>query len=362
MNLWVVFITGLTVGGLSCLAIQGGLLASVITAREESDLEEDGELSSKERRKIKYTKENLPESGKDKRHTMLPTFSFLTAKLIAYAIVGFLLGLFGSILKISDTFRVTIQILSGLYMLVIALNLLEVHPIFRYAVIQPPKFLTKKIRGQAKSRDIFAPALLGAMTIFIPCGTTLAMEAYAISSGNPVLGMLTMVVFILGTTPLFLGIGAVTTKLGDVYKKRFFKFAAFALIYLGFTTVNAGLVLAGSPLSFQSLKDLIVVNNDQDTNKLFDSVTDGPQSFNIQVTSGGYYPGRIQVKAGNPVKLNLITNKNYACTSVFVIPQLGISKTLPSTGTTTIEFTPTQKGSLTYTCSMGMYRGVIEVI
>ena len=35
INLWVIFITGLTVGGLTCLAVQGGLLASVIAAREE---------------------------------------------------------------------------------------------------------------------------------------------------------------------------------------------------------------------------------------------------------------------------------------------------------------------------------------
>lgn len=34
MNLWVIFLTGLTVGGLTCLAVQGGLLASVIAAKE----------------------------------------------------------------------------------------------------------------------------------------------------------------------------------------------------------------------------------------------------------------------------------------------------------------------------------------
>ncbi len=35
MNLWVIFMTGLTVGGLTCLAVQGGLLSSIITARKE---------------------------------------------------------------------------------------------------------------------------------------------------------------------------------------------------------------------------------------------------------------------------------------------------------------------------------------
>ena len=35
MNLWTVFLTGLFTGGLTCLAVQGGLLASTIAQREE---------------------------------------------------------------------------------------------------------------------------------------------------------------------------------------------------------------------------------------------------------------------------------------------------------------------------------------
>ena len=40
MDLWLIFLTCLTVGGLTCLAVQGGLLASIIAAREEEDFEE----------------------------------------------------------------------------------------------------------------------------------------------------------------------------------------------------------------------------------------------------------------------------------------------------------------------------------
>lgn len=77
------------------------------------------------------------------------------------------------------------QFAAGLYMIAVALNLLNIHPIFRYAVIQPPKFLTRRVRNQSKSKELFAPALLGLMTILIPCGTTLAIEALAISTSSP---------------------------------------------------------------------------------------------------------------------------------------------------------------------------------
>ena len=39
MNLWLIFLTGLTTGGLSCLAVQGGFLASIIANQKEKELE-----------------------------------------------------------------------------------------------------------------------------------------------------------------------------------------------------------------------------------------------------------------------------------------------------------------------------------
>ena len=38
INLWTIFITGLVTGGLSCLAVQGGLLAATIAQNEEEKL------------------------------------------------------------------------------------------------------------------------------------------------------------------------------------------------------------------------------------------------------------------------------------------------------------------------------------
>jgi len=125
MDLWVIFLTGLTVGGLTCLAVQGGLLASVIAAKEEDEVEK----------------------GINKRNTVVPTLAFLATKLIAYTAFGFLLGAFGVAIGISQSAQIIMQFVAGLYMVAVALNLLNIHPIFRYAVIQPPKFLTRRVRN-----------------------------------------------------------------------------------------------------------------------------------------------------------------------------------------------------------------------
>ncbi len=360
MDLWVIFITGLTVGGLTCLAVQGGLLASIIAAREEEDFEKGNRRSS---------------SPNNLKHTILPTAAFLTTKLAVYTLLGFVLGAFGGAINISPNVQISMQFIAGLYMLAIALNLLNVHPIFRYAVIQPPRFLTKMVRNQSKSKDLFAPAFLGAMTVFIPCGTTLAMEALAISSANPFYGAAIVAAFVLGTTPLFFGVGWLTSVLGDNFKTKFLKLAAIAVIYLGITSVNGALVAGGSPLTLQSLAENSPIQIDldeparrkaggavlaDDLNSL--EVLNGVQTASITVMPTGYNPKFLTVKAGMPVKLNLSNSGQLGCTSVFRIPKMGISKTLSMGGTDTVEFTPKSPGKLTYTCSMGMYTGTIEVI
>lgn len=343
MDLWLIFLTGLTVGGLTCLAVQGGLLASIIAAREEEDLEE----------------------GSNKKHNIKPVLAFLATKLLAYIILGFILGAFGGALALSDNARIIMQLLAGVYMIAIALNLLNIHPLFRYVVIQPPRFLTKMVRNTSKSKDIFAPGLLGALTIFIPCGTTLAMEAFAISSGSPILGAAIMATFVLGTFPLFLGLGFLTTTLGDTFKTKFFKVAGILVLYLGITSVNGGLVLAGFPVTLQTIRDAIPIYIDlggESMGESFVKTEQGKQVVDIAVFPTGYSPNNIQVKSKIPVRLNLKSGGRLGCTSQFRIPSLGISKNIPLNGTAEVNFTPSMKGKIVFTCSMGMYSGIIEVI
>lgn len=352
MNLWLIFLTGLSVGGLTCLAVQGGLLASTIAAREEEDLDK----------------------GDSRKHSLVPTISFLVGKLIAYAVLGFLLGSFGQVLQISGWAQTIMQFLAGSYMIAVALNLLDVHPIFRYVIIQPPRFITKAIRNWSKSKqnlrsgglnDFFAPSLLGVMTIFIPCGTTLAMEALAISSGNPLSGSLIMAVFTLGTTPLFLGVGFLTTFLGDIYKRRFFKIAGIIVFYLGINSLNGSLVASGSPVTLQKIAELIPIEIDLNGGEgeyPNVKVISGVQNIDIAVFPTSYNPNYIKVRTGIPVRLNLEAKGGLGCTSFFRIPKYGINKRLTQGVPEAVEFTPKSAGRIVFTCSMGMYSGTIEAI
>lgn len=341
-NLITIFFTGLLTGGLTCMAVQGGLLAATLATAEEERLEE-----------------------KAKSGNALPILAFLGSKLLAYTLLGALLGLLGSFFQLSITLKVILQIAVAIFMIGTAANILQLHPIFRYFAIQPPKFLTRLVRNQSKSKSIFAPALLGAFTIFIPCGTTQAMMALAVASGSPLLGSAVLFAFILGTSPVFFLLGYFATKLGDMFHESFMRLAAFALILLAIFNINNAVSLTGSNLTIGN----IVGNSTKAVWCTFaicstSTVPAGEATTDPAIIIGavGYNPNSITVPAGKKITLHLQNQGGTSCIQAFTIPSLGIQKIVPPGASDTITFTsPNQTEQIAFMCSMGMYRGVINV-
>jgi uncharacterized protein len=342
MDLWLIFLTGLTVGGLTCLTVQGGLLASTVAVRLKD-------------------KRSLPN---DFIAHSLPIFVFLLAKLVSHLILGFLFGLLGQKLAISPAVQLTIQVLAGVYMLTVALNLLNVHPLFRFSLFTPPRFLTNLVAKQTQAPNLFTPALLGLLTVFIPCGTSLAVEAFAISSANPFVGAAIMGVFVIGTMPLFFSIGYLTSSLGTNFRQIFLRLSAWIIIYLALVSINGALVAAGSPVTWQKIYDNLPFEIDLGGNQaVLAQASPDFQSAMIEVNSGGYSPNYLKVQNGSPVHLTIVTKGAINCaSSVFKIPDLNISQSLPLNGSSEVDFTPTKPGKLTFTCPLGLYTGTIEVI
>lgn len=344
INLWTIFLTGLLTGGLSCLAVQGGLLAATIAQREEERLKE-----------------------KAKKGAVIPIAAFLIAKLITYTLLGFLLGLLGSVVQLSLTTRIVLQFAVAVFMIGTALNILNVHPIFRYFVIQPPKFLTRIVRNKSKSKSLFAPVLLGAFTVFIPCGITQAMMALAIGAGNPLLGAAVLFAFVLGTSPVFFILGYFTTRLGDALHQRFMRVASFAIILLAIFNINNAIALTGSNVTLDNVWNGVYCTLsfcNSNTNALaYQGQQAAVQKATITIGNNGYTPTLLTIRAGSQVKLHLNNTGGAGCTQTFTIPQLGIQQSVPLGTQSDITFiAPRKPGQLAFMCSMGMYRGMMNVI
>lgn len=352
----VAFITGLTTGGLSCLAVQGGLLASSL----ERQLEQQMDLQIEQELAARRTHRSGRKPARSLAHPRLalPILLFLAAKLAAYTLLGFMLGALGSVLQLNAVTRAVLLIAIGIFMVGNALRMFDVHPIFRYFAFEPPKFITRYIRRKARNGEsFFAPLFLGALTVLIPCGVTQAMMAVAVGTGNALQGAALMFAFVLGTSPVFFAVAYLAMRLGARLEKAFMRFVAIVLLVLGLVSVNSGLNLVGSPLSAQNLVQALFASRAVASQEV---PTEPSSTLQLLASNSGYSPTRLVAKAGETVLLNIVTNETYSCALDFVIPALGVEKLLPSTGTVPIEIPAQAAGTvMRFSCSMGMYTGEI---
>jgi len=351
-RIMVAFVTGLTTGGLSCLAVQGGLLASSLAHQIEQDYLEQSTHQTNRGKKSQPT----PRSS-----TALPILLFLLSKIVAYTLLGVLLGWLGSFLTLSPLPRALLMIAIGIFMVGNALRMFNVHPIFRYFSVEPPKFITRYIRRTSKGTDTFTPLFLGALTVFIPCGVTQAMMAAALATGSPLTGAAMMFAFTLGTSPVFFIVAYLTTELGSRLEKFFMRFVAVAVLILGLVTLDGGLNLMGSPLSFQNLSRSLLPSESTTSAQASSAqpaASDGGLTLNVE--NDGYFPQTLRADANTAIQLNLITNKTYSCARDFVIPALNFYQLLPDTGSVLVDIPAQPAGTrMFFTCSMGMYTGMI---
>jgi uncharacterized protein len=332
MNAGLAFFTGLTAGGLGCLAVQGGLLASSLARQVEAD--------------VLHPPTTVRHPGP---RLTGPILLFLFAKLVAYSALGGLLGACGSLLQLTPQARAALMILIGLFMLGNGLRLLNVHPIFRRWVIEPPAAVTGVIRRTAKKGTWFAtPLLLGGLTVLLPCGVAQAMMAAALATGDPLQGGILLFAFTLGTCPLFFAVAYSATRLGAIWETQFRRIVAAILIGLGAVSCAFALNLAGMPVAFPAPLRELTAAPDAGTARA------AIRAYAVRVTGEGYTPAVLHLPAGRPVTLHWITGEATCCAQSVVVPGLDYRAVLPSGAQTQLAIPAQKKNTvLTYSCSTG---------
>ncbi len=336
-----IFVTGILSGGVSCMAVQGGLLTATIASMIHTGKQEN-----------------------TRRTIILATGAFLAAKLVIHTLFGALLGLFGETIAVSISVTSGMLLLASLFMIGSAFNILGVHPIFRYFVIQPPRFLTRYIRSQSKTGVWFAPFFLGLLTIFIPCGVTQAMMVDAIATGSPFSGALTLFSFILGTTVVFLvgafAIGTIPGRIQGILQK------VGALLVLLLALWNMwnvfgiwGFATRMETLARAGVCQIVFCDDQTGTRAEKQAPTTHPI---ITITAQGYEVDNAIIPRGGTIELTVTNTTGNSCIQVFTIPAVGIYKVIPVGTTEKFTFqVPKGKTEIPFSCSMGMYRGTLYV-
>ncbi len=343
-SLTAVFLVGLTAGISTCMALVGGIVLGA---------------------SAKYA-EKHPKATTLEKFT--PHLYFNIGRIASYFFFGALIGMIGSIFQLSTSWLGVLTIVVGGVMLLLGTQLLGISPFINSISFSLPKSISRlfgmKDRENREYTDKNA-TMMGALTFFLPCGFTQAMQLYAMSTGNPVTASLTMGVFAIGTAPGLLSVGGLTSIVKGAFSRIFFKTAGIIVIILALFNINNGMNLTGFQIggiepALASILGLPTANETTNTNQNIPLVN-GVAEIRMKQGSFGYSPNSFTIKKGDPVKWIIDSVDSNTCAASIVSQKLGIRSGL-QLGENVFEFTPTETGTIRFSCIMGMYTGSFTVV
>lgn len=302
----------------------------------------------------------MKNNDKSKLASLRPGILYNSGRVISYTVIGGIVGSIGSVISFPGMAKGIIAILAGIFMVIMGLNMLSLFPSLRKFNIRMPKIFTRRINDEKKSNNPFYVGLLNGL---MPCGPLQAMQLYALSTGSPLKGALSMLFFSLGTVPLMFGLGAISSFLSKTFTSRIKVVSAALVVMLGVVMFGNGMSLSGFNVpSFSNqnaIKSTLV-----DNSSMTQSQSGDPGNIQLINTSldGGDYSA-ITVKSGVPVKWTISAKKSdiNGCNNTLVIPKYNIKKKL-APGDNIIEFTPGGSGKIPYSCWMGMITSTITIV
>jgi len=285
---------------------------------------------------------------------LLPSLLYNGGRLVSYTLVGILVGALGSVITLSGRFQGVVQLVAGVFMVIMGINMLDLFPALRRFSPRLPKIFDGKATGRG-------PLVIGFLNGFMPCGPLQAMQLYALSTGSPVRGGISMFLFCAGTIPLMFALGALSSALsnattgvkGRVFSRYVMQTGAILVAALGLVMFANGWVLSGAN-SAQAAKPVLASGPPMPV------IQNGEQIVNSTLQPGRY--PAITVQQGIPVRwiINAPAGSINGCNNSIIIREYGIQYTFKQ-GDNVIKFTPAKTGRFRYTCWMGMIQSTITV-
>jgi sulfite exporter TauE/SafE/copper chaperone CopZ/plastocyanin domain-containing protein len=377
MSWGMLFVIGL-VTSVHCLAMCGGInVSQTLNIKKE----EGGSLPPRSGLAAFGVKSSAsPLSGGHPRNApalslsiLLPAILYNSGRVISYTITGIIVGALGSVITVSGRFQGLVQLIAGVFMVIMGINMLGLFPALRRFNIRLPNLFAKKINEQKSANK--SPLIIGLFNGLMPCGPLQAMQLYALSTGSPIAGGIAMFLFSMGTVPLMFGLGALGSFLssgaqGRVFTRRVMKAGAVLVTVMGMTMFTYGWALNGLPRPIDALAAFAPRPSVGIPAKSGGPAPEGafqPVLKNgVQIINSALEPGRypaITVQQGIPVKWTIKAPPGSinGCNNRMIIREYNIEHHFMP-GDNVIEFMPERAGRFSYSCWMGMIRSSITVV
>lgn len=328
-SLLVVLVVGLAAGVSTCMALVGGLVLAVSASHAAS----------------------VDDDGRPARTSWRPHLAFQAGRIVGFGLLGAVLGALGAQIGLPERAQAVITLAVALVMVVLGVRLLGLSP--RIAAWSPslPPSLGRRLGLDERSSRPYSDArtaVLGALTFFLPCGFTQAIQLYAMTTGSALTAGVTMAVFAIGTAPGLLAVGGLP-RIGSAAVRRQMLAIAGALL-IAFAAVNAtgAAGLLGWTQQRAEVPTAITPNV---------SVGAGTQTVSMEQTTRGYVPQTSVVAPGVPIRWEITSVSDLSCAAYL----RGVSwdwRLDLRTGANVVTLPALEPGQrYDFACVMGMYSG-----
>lgn len=219
---FAIFLVGFLGGFGHCIGMCGGIVLTYTLKIEEND----------------------PPIRPSYWQTIKPQLLYNLGRITTYTLLGQIFGLIGStlglILAIRDI-QGLLQLFAGSVMILMGIELAGWIPALSsdsFPGVAAFKKLTLTLFNRVNRKNIF---ILGLILGLLPCGLVYAAGAKAAASQSMIGGMLTMLLFGLGTFPAMFITGLTAHLISNQLRRYFYRIAALMVILLGIIALLRGL-------------------------------------------------------------------------------------------------------------------------
>jgi sulfite exporter TauE/SafE len=285
-------------------------------------------------------------------------FLYGIGKTLSYTLIGGIFGAFGSVIAFTPYTQGAVGVAAGVFLILFGLHMLGVFPALSHFHIRTPKFIMSFVGKEYRKRS--NPFVIGLLNgLMIICGPLQAMYVMAAGTGSWTQGAAILFFFGIGTLPLLLGFGFLTSLLSANLTPKLLKASGVIVMILGSIMLNRGLAVTGTGIDFNTLVARL-------SQQLSPTVAETPtcdteQTIRMDVLKSKFSPNRFTLRKGVPVKWVINGKEMNECNKVIVIPEYKMRIELKE-GTQIIEFTPPESGVVPWSCWMGMIPGTFIVV
>lgn len=222
MSYGFIFIIGLTTS-FHCIGMCGGIMLSQTAVPDNRILDS----------KVKV---------------IVPAASYNVGRIISYTLIGAIVGAVGSVISVKASAKSMIFIVIGVLMVLIALQMMHIIPRFE----KMPFSLPQSCQLPQSTRQKFAtkPLFIGLLTGLMPCGALQSMQLYALSTGSAASGAAVMFFFSIGTVPLMLLLGGLSTLASKKFQKYMVRISGILISAFSISLIwkGIGMYLSGGKM------------------------------------------------------------------------------------------------------------------